>query len=504
MPPSPSEECSVLEAVLEVPVAKYRACHALVAEKCASMGARVTAAATEHTTEHGHQVTLTLAGPQQALRQVKLAICEELMGIEEQLLDDVTPELSGFLASRAGEAEMEERLAGLRAQVMHVGGRVCVVGTAKDCVRAAHIVSSLLHTDTLSFPTAKYRVLEPQIHKRCEAAYIRVLAATQQQAHVQLTIQATKSTLLDFAVFFKGKMLELEEQVLELSDEKRAFLQSPNGEAKLASILHGLNAKVICVDHNLVCVGSANACSKAVALIESAFSQDTVTCPLAKYNALEKKIAERLSSMHVRVVSVRKQERAQKTQMTLEATQEVIEEAKLFIYQALMNVQEQKLSPQVECLLRDKRVNINTDLKRLPREKKEAAAHIIEIEGTYSLVGSAQQCQRTLAALQSQLCCRTIPIHANCEGFMASAAWLSTLHNLRTDGRVLIEHTTAQQGTTALTLSGSENAVKEVALFIEKLLDSTTMTCGVVAIDEGIFQFVQRYRLQELQRLQAK
>ena len=316
---------------------------------------------------------------------------EQAANLEEQTLE-LNDEMACYLTSSAGRAEVDSRLRGLRAQLLESEGQLVVGGHTDDCSEAVNRIRGMFCQEKIMLRIPMYKYIRKQLNETCMSLSTRIVSVEENdQQKVCITLEATKGVIDRVKLQIYDELMNVQEQDLQLSPEMTKALQSDVGKTKLDQQFVGLKAVMVYIKGRLTLVGEADDCSKAFSLIENMFCQAKLVVPLAKYRAIQVKIYEKFSSLNIRIVSVDENDNDKKAYLALEAMQSSVDEAKLYIYDQTMDVDEYVLSQEVSDHMFD-----ITEMNSMLGEMK---AQVVKVGDQLIIVGSSEDCSKAASLI---------------------------------------------------------------------------------------------------------
>ena len=480
---APEKYC---KEVVNVPYGKFQALNDVIMKKFALL--QVEILSIQKAVRRPRTANLTLKGTKQAIYQAKLSMFQELMNVEEQVLQ-LTQEMCCFLQSPTGRNEMDQRLSGLRVHVIEISGHLSVIGTAENCYKAITVVEGMICQEAVEISLAKYKALQSKINERCQASHIRIISdCIKEQGTVRLIIEATQAVLDEFKKFISVEMMELEERLMELTPEMKQMIKDPTGKVEVEKKLSGLKAQVVEVNGQFVCVSMKGNGERAVTKIKDMFCQDVVICPLVKYKALEGKIKQHCTELNTRIVSIEEGDADQKACITLEATQNVINQVRLYVYDLLMHTEEQKQTPVMEYFLRHGY-----------ERHVEKMVSVVDMKDWLSIVGSPDKCLEAMSLIEASLSKESIQIKEHHREFMKTRIWNEALQELQNMGNIAIKEKLDN-----IELAGTAWTVREAKEALMKLLDKNSFQILTVEVENGVYRYIELYCQQQVESIRSR
>ena len=387
-PKSDHTKPDICRETVEMSITKYQLLKPNIEEKYVSLGVHITSAAKDMERK---RISLTLQATKSTMEQAKMFLYEQAANLEEQELE-LNDEMVCYLTSSAGRTEVDSRLRDLRAQLIESSGQLVVGGHTDDCSEAVNRIRGMFCQETILLRTPMYKYITKQLNEMCTALGTRIVSVEENdQKKVCITLEATKSAIDRVKLQIYDELANVEEQDLQLTPEMTKALQSDVGQTKLDQQLVRLKAVMVDIKGHLTLVGEANDCSKAFSLIKNMFCQAKLVVPLAKYRAIQAKIYEKFFSLNIRIVSVDENDNDKKAYLALEAMQSSVDEAKLYIYDQTVDVDEYVLPQEVS----DHMLDI-TEMNSMLGEMK---AQVVKVGNQLIVVGSSEDCSKAASLI---------------------------------------------------------------------------------------------------------
>ena len=221
--------------------------------------------------------------------------------------------------------------------------------------------------------------------------------------------------------------------------------------------------------------------------------QDRWEGPAAKYDFLKDIIREKCTSLGVKILS---DSADKKVFLCLEGTKDALAEAKMYIYQEMMNVEERKLklTPVTVQVLQTKCGQSEAEGKL-----KGLNAKLVDRKGQISVVGYTDDYTKAARMIEAMFFTTSIKIEEHNREFIKSDGWKAALSGVQVDGCVKVTQKAA-----TIDIEGIDHHVKDAKKTLIESLKQNSFKNERMDVKKGVYRFLKQHMADEMEDIRSK